>query len=1136
MRRFILLFGFLYFITTLSAQTPVPMAAQPGLSYTEDFSDIVNWTNNFTSGIGANRFAAVPIGGVSAIPNATRITTSTTTFILGGSGGVQKGSDQTILTNSILLLSTGTANNTTSTAIDFFMDFTGVDAGTISFDWDVVFNSTGNRNGSLKVYASTDGASFTDVTAAFVSDFTNNVASSGSIFSVALPSMFNNSPTARLRFYYHNSVGGTSGSRPKLSIDNLNVTAVANTPCVTPTAQPTALNFGTITSSSIAGSFTAASPVPNGYLIVASNNINLTSLPVDGTTYNLGDNIGDGFVVANGNSLSFSATGLSASSTYYFFIFSVNNICIGTVKYLTTGMLQGNAVTLAGLPACLTPAAQPTNLIFGTTTSTSIQGSFTATTADGYLVLRSTSASLSINPVNGSLYSSGNIIGNATVVQQNNLISFTATGLANTTLYYFYIFSYNNTSCSGGPAYNTTAPLSGSRSTSMLSPCTVPTGQPSNMLFTISNTSIAGSFIAGSGNDAYLVVRSLSPTLSALPVNNTDYLPGDNIGGGTVIDNSANRSFVTNGLTMGTTYYFYAFSVNKNCSGGTKYLTSAPLENNASTTNTPVNNYYFGNLHAHSDYSDGNQDNPGYTPADNYLYAHSSQCMDFLGVSEHNHYSGNNSPGNILSNYSLGASQANSFTAANPGFVALYGMEWGVISGGGHVLVYGDGMNNLWGWESGSGGWGGTNNYNEFVAKSDYTGASGLFKKINDNIGSNTFASLAHPNSSDYGNLSNIAYSAFSDAAISISAVENGPSTSTNTTYSNPASSMGYLSYYKKLLSKGYHVAPSIDHDNHNTTFGRTTYSRSAVVAPALTRTEIIKGFRNMHVYATQDCDTKVDFTLNTRIMGSSLTASGAPVISVTITDATTNTTGAIVKIMFGEPGSNINAAEIFSAIGSSLTYVDNSLPNLATGYYYIDITNGSSRVVTAPVWYTRLDNGVLPVSFGMFTIQKLSKAVKLNWSTLQETNSSHFIIERSADGRNWTSILTTPAAGNSNQELAYTAYDNLPLNGTGYYRIKQVDRDNKFQVSVVRNVRFDAGYMISIAPNPAKDVVTIMMEKKSGFNSTIQIFDAAGNVVYAEKTNLSSINIKTARFNRGLYFVKIAMDNQVATQKLLLQ
>jgi trimeric autotransporter adhesin len=186
MNRFVRVLSLLLFLNTGFAQTPVPMISQPGLTYTENFTDIANWTNNFAAGIGANRFGSVAAGGATAIPSATRITATTAIFQTppSSAGGLHRGTDQTSPTMSIVLLSTGTTDNTSAAAFDLFLDFTGVDAGTISFDWATVFNSTGNRNGSLKVYASTNGTIFTDLTAAFVTNFTNNVAATGSITNV----------------------------------------------------------------------------------------------------------------------------------------------------------------------------------------------------------------------------------------------------------------------------------------------------------------------------------------------------------------------------------------------------------------------------------------------------------------------------------------------------------------------------------------------------------------------------------------------------------------------------------------------------------------------------------------------------------------------------------------------------------------------------------------------------------------------------------------------------------------------------------------------------------------------------------------------------------------------------------------
>jgi hypothetical protein len=933
---------------TTSSVVPVVMSAQPLFRYTENFADIANWSNNFTTGNGANHFSSVDVNPTGTIPSATRITTATLNFSSGTSGGVQRGS------GNLMLLSTGATDNTSSAAVEFYMDFTGMNAGTLSFDWASVNNSTGNRNGSLRVYGSVDGVNFVELTSANVLNFTNNVPSTGIVNNIALPSGFNNSPTARLRFYYHNGTGGSTGSRPKISIDNLTVTGVPSAPCSTPTAGATSLIFGVPAETSLTAGFTAASPAVDEYMVIMSTNNSLTSNPVDGQVYNIGDELGDGDVVAKGSSTSFSVTGLTGSTTYYFFIFPLNSVCTGGPLYAVPLVLTGDATTAAGLPPCAAPVDQATGFIAGTTGVNSIQASFTAGAGQEYLVLQSTSPSFSGTLVNGQVYTAGNVIGNAVVVQRSSNTSFTASGLVPATQYYYFIYSLNSQNCLNGPAYNTVSPLTGSQSTQPLPVCVTPSAQPANLSLNASNTTITGTFNGvANTNNYYLVVRSTSATLSVTPTDNTDYNPGDNLGGGIVVSNSGATSFSAAGLTPTTTYYFFVFAMDKNCTGGTKYLTVSPLTGSTTTTSTPPNNYYFGTLHAHSDYSDGQKDNAGGTPTQAWQYAMSSLNMDFMGISEHNHFSSLNNPGNELANYHSGVVQAVNFNAANSGFLAMYGMEWGVISGGGHVLVYGDQLGELFGWESNVNGNVGPN-YDVYVPKSVYTGPDGLFKTINDYQVKKAFASLAHPDSDDFNNLSNLPYDAQADSAIAAVSVESGPANSTNTSYSNPGSSMSSLWYYQKLLSKGYHLGPTIDHDNHYTTFGRTTKSRTAVLAPVLTQTALTQAIRDMRFYATQDYDTKVDFTVNTHVMGSVFEDLNAPSISVSISDATTDHSNAVIKLMYGVPGSNVLPVELYSVTGSSLGFVDNSLPVNGTGYYYIDITNGATRTVTSPIWYTR--------------------------------------------------------------------------------------------------------------------------------------------------------------------------------------
>ncbi len=359
------------------------------------------------------------------------------------------------------------------------------------------------------------------------------------------------------------------------------------TPCTAPTAQPTALIL-TPSTTSIAGSFTAASPAPSSYLVVRSTNNSLSANPVNATTYTAGQSLGGGTVVQYSSSTTFTDASLTASTTYYYFIFSANNTsCTGGPVYFTTGPLTGNSTTTAGTPACTAPTAQPTTLVL-TPSTTSIAGSFTAASPapSSYLVVRSTNNSLSANPVNATTYTTGQALGGGTVVQYSNSTTFNDASLTSSTTYYYFIFSANNTACTGGPVYLTTVPLTGnSTTTAVTTPCTAPTAQATNLVLTPLTTSIAGSFTAASpAPSSYLVIRSTSNSLSALPSNTNTYTAGQAIGGGTVVQYSNSTTFNDVSLTSSTTYHYFIFSANNtSCVGGPVYLTTNPLTGNATT-------------------------------------------------------------------------------------------------------------------------------------------------------------------------------------------------------------------------------------------------------------------------------------------------------------------------------------------------------------------------------------------------------------------------------------------------------------------------------------------------------------------------------------------------------------------------
>jgi hypothetical protein len=661
--------------------------------------------------------------------------------------------------------------------------------------------------------------------------------------------------------------------------------------------------------------------------------------------------------------------------------------------------------------------------LFSNISTRGLQGDFTAASnADEYLVVRKNSNNLNALPVNATTYNPKDTLGGGVVVYSGPSSSFLEDSLSSGTTYYYFIFGFKSQNCSNGPVYKTTIPLTSSVATlSITSSCVAPSNQPTNLLLTGDNSSASGSFTANSDADSYLVLMSTSSSLNQLPVSNTVYAVGSSIGNATVVSNSSSQSFYKNNLSSSTTYYFFVFAMqNLSCSGGPKYKTSTPLIQSFTTSSSSTYNFYFGNLHAHSSYSDGNKDSTAFTPANDYAYAKNSLGMDFLGISEHNH----SGAGMSKSNWPLGVAQANA--ATNSSFVALYGQEWGVISGGGHVLVYG--IDSLIGWE--------TNNYQIYVAKSDYTGSSGLFRILNRN--GNAFASYAHPSSGDYNNIESTVYNSSVDSAVIGSAVESGPAFSTSTTYNDYPTSMSFLSYYTKMLSKGYHLGPLMDHDTHYTNFGRANENRLVVLAPSLTKANLIAAMRARRFYATEDMDTKVTFTINNQVMGSITSGNTAPTISISVIDPTAPAGASkIIKLMYGIPGSGVAPTILTSNTSSTtLNYTHSNLTTGSTGYYYVDIIINGKRTITAPIWYTKIiavSNPVITISsittFGLQLVNTTSteKTYTVSGTSLQGnltiTAPQGFLISTTSGSGFLNSINLTPTSGTLNTTTIYVKF-----------------------------------------------------------------------------------------------------------------
>jgi hypothetical protein len=162
---------------------------------------------------------------------------------------------------------------------------------------------------------------------------------------------------------------------------------------------------------------------------------------------------------------------------------------------------------------------------------------------------------------------------------------------------------------------------------------------------------------------------------------------------------------------------------------------------------------------------------------------------------------------------------------------------------------------------------------------------------------------------------------------------------------------------------------------------------------------------------------------------------------------------------------------------------------------------------------YSRVN--VLPVELLSLETQKLSNGVRLKWTTASEINSDYFEIEKSMDGRGFTSIARLAAAGNSRQTIKYNYVDHKPADGKNYYRLKQVDFDGRTSYTEVLRVDFDGVVELSAYPNPVKrgELLEIVSPGKK-----ILVIDPISSKVLRTFENVNAI--ETDSLSPGIYLL----------------
>jgi Secretion system C-terminal sorting domain len=178
----------------------------------------------------------------------------------------------------------------------------------------------------------------------------------------------------------------------------------------------------------------------------------------------------------------------------------------------------------------------------------------------------------------------------------------------------------------------------------------------------------------------------------------------------------------------------------------------------------------------------------------------------------------------------------------------------------------------------------------------------------------------------------------------------------------------------------------------------------------------------------------------------------------------------------------------------------------------------------------------LLPLNLLSFVGEARENTAFLQWQTSNEVNTAYFLIERSQDGRNFSPVGKQDARGNFAGVSSYNFTDQTPLEGTNYYRLKQVDLDGKFAYSPTLSLTF-AGESMLLFPNPNVGKFDIRLPAHAKNKPVrIQIIDATGRVLSTEslaypETNGLLIDKKLAK---GVYIINITTTEKTYRQKMV--
>lgn len=351
---------------------------------------------------------------------------------------------------------------------------------------------------------------------------------------------------------------------------------------------------------------------------------------------------------------------------------------------------------------------------------------------------------------------------------------------------------------------------------------------------------------------------------------------------------------------------------------------------------------YFGQLHSHTQYSDGAGSLE--SALDYVKNLPKSANVDFVAFTDHSNYfdkSGAANPEGALYDMTKATEYSQQTWKSYKDAVAAFNTE----NAGSMVAIAGFEM--TW-----SGGPGHINTFNTpgIVSRNNTTlnnktkdaGLQAYYKLLSQAEGANSISQFNHPGTT-FGNFIDFGYwDAVVDTRMYMVEVGNGE---------GQIGAGGYYPSYEQYimaLDKGWHVAPTNNQDNHKGRWGNANDARDVILTDDFTEDGIYAALRARRMYATEDKNLDLDYTVNGNMMGS-------------IIDVPEKLN---FEISFNDPDRTDSIAKVELVVNSGkVAYTWDSAADLAKGsvsvelapeytYYFVRVTEGDGDLaVTAPVW-----------------------------------------------------------------------------------------------------------------------------------------------------------------------------------------